>query len=116
MSSEKETRYEGRFWARIADNDDQMNCVMAEICQPTTSERSFIKGGRADAGQEPHRRQERETAAITRYLREKKNEAVPSWRLYTKASLFRSHLFLGTFLGHGIDLCPEFSHVTEKLV
>ena len=30
--------------------------------------------------------------------------------------LLLNHLFLGTFLGHGIDLCPELSQVTEKLV
>jgi hypothetical protein len=33
-------RYEGRFSASIADNDYQMKyCIMAEICQPTTSGR-----------------------------------------------------------------------------
>jgi hypothetical protein len=38
----------------IADNDYQMKCcIMAATCQPTTSERSLVKDGRADAGQEP---------------------------------------------------------------
>jgi hypothetical protein len=37
MSRQKvTTRYEGRFWASIADNDYQMkSCIMAKIRHPT---------------------------------------------------------------------------------
>jgi hypothetical protein len=80
----------------------------------TTSERSLVKGGQMPAKNLTGGT--RETAAITRHLREKRNEGVPLWGLYTKASLFLNHLFLGTFLGHDIDLCPELVQVTEKLV
>ena len=36
----------------------------------------LCKGRRGHVGPEPHRRQERDTAVITGYLREKRNEGV----------------------------------------
>jgi len=36
-----------------------------------TSGRNLVKGARANAGQELHRRQQRNTSVTTRYLREK---------------------------------------------
>jgi hypothetical protein len=55
-----------------------------------------------------------------RHLKDQ-NEVTKDFRedgalLTSNQYLFLNSLFLGTLLGHGIDSCPEFVQVAEKLI